>query len=115
MVFLFFIVLIPFATRVFNYGFLRIALDVFALILIGASLMTSVIWRYAASPDRHLLYDGVSQNLTEWLSNRGFVEACLFLLSIFFAFVNPYITLAVWLSAFPIQLLLDRHYTKRTG
>jgi len=113
LIYLFFIVLIPFATRVLNYGFLRVALDVFALILIGASLMSSVLWRYVSNPERHLLYEGVSQDTTTWLSNRGFVGASVFLVSIFFAFVNPYITLALWFLEFPILILLDRRFGRR--
>lgn len=112
LVLLFFVVLIPFATRVLNYGFLRIALDVFALIMIGATLMTSVIWRYAANPQRQLLYEDVSQRTKEWLSNRGFVGAFVYLVSMFFAFVNPYITLALWLLQLPILIVLDNRLLK---
>jgi len=112
LVLLFFVVLIPFATRVLNYGFLRLALDVFAMVFIGASLMTSIIWKYASSQSHHLLCEGVSQKTNEWLSNRGFISAAIFVLSIFLAFVNPYLTIACWLSVLPIAFVLDRRYSK---
>jgi uncharacterized membrane protein len=115
LVLLFFVVLVPFATRVLNYGYLQPALDVFALIQVGALLMNSIIWRYASRPDRHLLLDSrISPKTKEWLSNRGFVGAFIFVLSIFLAYVNPYITIACWLSVFPLIVLLDRKYTKQT-
>ena len=110
LIFLFFIVLVPFATRVLNYGFLRVALDVFASVFVGASLMISLIWKYASAPSRHLLYDGVSQRITNWLSNRGFITASFFVLSIFFAFINSYLTLATWLIVFPVLIGLDKRY-----
>jgi len=114
MVYLFFIVLVPFALRVLNYGFLRVALDVFALILIGASLMSSILWRYVSNPERNLLYeDSVSKETSDWLSNRGFIGASIFLLSIFFAFVNPYITLAIWFLEYPLLIVLDRRYIRK--
>jgi hypothetical protein len=106
-------VLVPFATRVLNYGFLRIALDVFALILIGASLMSSILWRYVANTERHLLYEDVPPQTISWMSIRGFIGASVFLLSIFFAFVNPYITLGLWFLEFPILVLLDRRYGRK--
>jgi uncharacterized membrane protein len=112
---LFFIVLIPFATRVLNYGFLRLALDFFASIQIGASLMSSIIWMYVSNPSRHLLDERVSQETNRWLSNRGFISAAIFAISIFCAFVNPYITLALWILVFPILLSLDRRHSKLTG
>jgi uncharacterized membrane protein len=112
LVLLFFIVLIPFATRVFNYGYLRPALDVFALILVGAFLTYSVIWRYASRPDRHLLNARVSPKINRWFSNRGFIAAGIFVLSIFVAYVNPYLTIACWLSVFPIMVIGDTRNTK---
>ena len=113
MIYLFFIVLVPFATRVLNYGFYRVALDLFALILICGSLMSSVLWRYVANPERNLLYADISPQTIEWLSNKGFVGASVFLLSIFFAFVSPYLTLTLWFLELPILILLDRRYSKK--
>ena len=112
LVLLFFIVLIPFATRVLNYGFLPLALDVFSSILIGASLMSSIIWAHASSPERHLLDEQVSKETIKWLTNRGFLSAAIYSLSLFLAFVDPYLTLASWLSVFPVVVLLDRRYIK---
>ena len=114
LVLLFFVVLVPFATRVLNYGFLRIAVDVFALIQIGAFLTTSIIWRYASDPDRHLLYESVPQNVIKWLSGRGFVAATIYVLSMFVGFLDPNVTVVIWLAIFPILIALDRHFTKRT-
>lgn len=114
LIYLFFIVLIPFALRVLNYGFLRVAVDVFALILIGSSLMSSIMWRYVSNPEHHLLYEDVPQDTSDWLSNRGFIGASVFVLSIFFAFINPLITLTLWFLEFPILIILDRRYAKKS-
>jgi uncharacterized membrane protein len=113
--FLFFIVLVPFATRVLNYGFLPIALDFFASILIGASLLSTIIWTYASHPGRHLLDERTPQDTIKWLSNRGLLSAAIYALSIFLAFVNPYITLASWIVVLPILVFLDRRYSKLSG
>jgi uncharacterized membrane protein len=113
LVFLFFVVLVPFATRVLNYGYLLPALEVFALIQIGALLMQSIIWKHASRPDRNLLRSLLSPKTTEWLANRGFFAASIFVLSIFFAYLNAYAAIACWLSVFPLIVLLDRKYTKQ--
>ena len=113
LVLLFFVVLIPFALRVLNYGFLRLALDVFASVNIGASLTTSLIWWYASRPERHMLYEDVSHATQEWLWYRGFIAAGIFVVSIFLAFVNPYLTLASWLLVFPIMVSMDSWRSKR--
>jgi uncharacterized membrane protein len=105
---LFFVVMVPFATRVLNYGLLPVAVDVYALIQIGALLTTSVIWRYASRADRHLLGGEVSRKVSDWLANRGFLAAAVFTLSIFLAFISPYLSVAAWLSVLPGLVILDR-------
>lgn len=112
LVLMFFVVLVPFAMRVLNYGYLRPALDVFALIEIGAFVLSSIIWRYGSSPNRHLLRSNVSPKIDNWFSNQGFITAGIFVLSIFLAYVNPYLTLTCWLLTFPINNILHRRFTK---
>jgi len=111
LVLLFFVVLIPFAVRVLNYGYYPIALDVYASILIGTFIMYSIIWRYASHPNRNLLDDErISPKTRTWLSFRGFFAASIFVLSLFLAYVDPYVTLASWLSVLPLLVYLDRKY-----
>ena len=111
---LFFVVLIPFATRVLNYGFLPVALIVYALIQIGALVMDSIIWKYASRDGSHLLDAQISSNTKRWLSMRGYVGSVIFALSILIAFVNPDLSVVSWLMAAPILVILDRRYSKRT-
>jgi uncharacterized membrane protein len=112
LVLLFFVVLVPFATRVFNYGFLPTALLVYALIQIGAFIMNSIIWKYAIAPKRHLLDERVSHKTTRWLLIRGFLVSAIFAGSIPLGYVSPYLSLGAWFAVFPIVIVLDRRYTK---
>jgi len=110
LLFLFFIVLIPFATRVLDsFESLPLAVAVYALVQVGASLIIPLIWRYAAS-GRRLIDERVSQRMIRWFGIRGFVIAVMFAVSIPFAFVYSRLPIFWWLAILPVIIVLDRRY-----
>jgi len=115
LLFLFFIVLIPFATRVLDsYESLPLAVAVYALVQVGASLIIPLIWRYA-SVGRRLIDERVSQRMIRWFGIRGFVIAAMFAASIPFAFIYSRLPVVWWLAILPVIIVLDRRYGRETG
>jgi len=114
LVFLFFVVLVPFSTRILDaYTHVPLSSILFALILTGASLMTALIWRYASNRSRHLMSEGTSPLLVRWLWVHSLVAPAIFCLSMALALVNTYAPIVSWLAIFPVLMLVDRHYRKR--
>ena len=113
LLFLFFVVLMPFATRVLdNYESVQLAVVLYASVLIGASLTNAFIWRYASSGHR-LVEKEISQRTIRWLWIRSFVAPTIFAASILLAFVNRYLSIVCWLAVLPAVLLLDRRFAKQ--
>jgi len=112
--FLFFVVLVPFSTRILDaYTHVPLSSILFALILTGASLMTALTWRYASGRRRHLLSEGVSPLLTRWLWVHSLVAPAIFCLSMALALVSSYAPIVSWLAIFPALFVVDRHYMKK--
>jgi len=115
LLYLFFIVIIPFATRVLDsYETTQVAILVFAVPQIGASLMNSIVWRYASN-NRRLVDEHVSQRTIRWFWLRGVFSATAFALSVLLAFITPYLTLASWFTIPPVLQYLDRRYGGQKG
>ena len=113
LLFLFFIVLVPFATRVLdNYESIPLAVVLYASVLLAASLVSALTWRYASRGHR-LIERETSQRTIRWLWIRTLVAPAIFLVSIFLALVNRYLSIAAWLTVSPAVLLLDRRFTKQ--
>jgi len=113
LLFLFFIVLMPFVTRVLdNYESIQLAVVIYASVLIGASLTNAFIWRYASSGHR-LVGKEISQRMIRWLWIRSFVGPTIFAVSIFLAFIDRYLSIVCWLAVFPAVLLFDRRFGKQ--
>jgi len=114
LIFLFFVVLVPFSTRILDaYTHVPLSSILFALILTGASLMTALIWRYASSRNRHLVGETTSPLLRRWLWVHSLVAPAIFCLSMALALVNTYAPIVSWLAIFPVLMFVDRHYRKK--
>jgi uncharacterized membrane protein len=112
LVFLFFVVLIPFATRVLDsYESIQLAVVLYTSVLIGASLASALTWRYASRGHR-LIDKEISQRTIRWLWIRSLVAPAIFAVSMFLALVNRYLSIVSWLTVFPVVLLLDRLFTR---
>ena len=110
LLYLFFIVIIPFATRVLDsYETTQVAILVFAVPQVGASLMNSILWRYASN-NRRLVDDRVSRRTIRWFWLRGLFSATVFALTVLLAFITPYLALASWFAIPLVLQYLDRRY-----
>ena len=113
LLYLFFIVLIPFATRVLdNYESLQLAIIIFAAVQIGASLTNVFTWRYATS-NRRLVNMQVSDLTISWYGIRGLIGPLIFAVSMLLSFIQPYVGIASWFAVAPAHMLLDRRQAKR--
>jgi len=112
LLFLFFVVLIPFATRVLEeYESVQLAILLFAIPQIGASSMNSIIWRHATRSD--LTDERTSQRTIRWFWLRGLLGALMFALSVLLAFIQTDIAVASWFAIPPALVLLDRRFGRR--
>jgi len=109
--FLFFVVLIPFSTRVLDaYTHIQLSVVLFALILAGASLMTAFIWKYASDTRRNLVRSEVSARFARWLWIRNLVAPIVFGLSAPLTFISTYAPIVCWLAFLPALILLEKRY-----
>jgi len=112
MVFLFFVVLIPFATRVLDsYESVQLATLVFVLPLLGASLMNGLVWRYASN--HHLVDEYTPRGAKRWFTVQGPITSALFAASVSLSFIEPDLTVASWFAIVPAIHFLGRRYSKQ--
>ena len=113
LVFLFFIVLLPFPTALLGDGDSATATIIYALALIATSLSGLLLWRCAE-------LDGVagSERARRWANEKYWGTAAIvvaFLPSLPLAFVSPLWARTSWALAFPLGLLADRIVDRRYG
>jgi uncharacterized membrane protein len=106
LVFLFFIVLLPFPTALLGNGDSATATIIYALTLIATSLSGLVLWRCAE-------LDGVadSERARQWARGKYWGTAAVvvgFLPSLPLALVSPMWARVSWALVFPLGLLADR-------
>jgi len=112
LVFLFFIVLIPFVTRVLDsYESVQVALLVFVAPIVGASLTNGLIWKHASSAD--LVDETAPKGARKWFRIQGPVTSAMFALSILLSFVETYLTVASWFVIVLGIHLLERRYKRQ--
>lgn len=106
MVFLFFVVQLPFLTAILGmHGDLFAAVCLYAAGMASMGLSSAWIWRYAA---RHHLTAGVTALQAKYIARRALVVPVVFLLSIPVALVRPQIAAFSWFAIMPVQALMLR-------
>jgi uncharacterized membrane protein len=96
--FLFFIVLMPFPTYLLGiYGDHRSVVIFYALILAMSSLVLFSIWKYA-SKNHRLIESNLPEHFIEYMSVRNLVTPVTFLVSILIALANPLLAMVSWSS-----------------
>lgn len=106
MVFLFFVVQLPFLTAILGaHGDLFAAVALYAAGMACMGLSSAWIWRYAAG--QHLTA-GVTPLQANYIARRALVVPIVFLLSIPVAFARPQIAALSWFAIMPVQWILLR-------
>lgn len=106
MVFLFFVVQLPFLTAILGtHGDLFAAVALYAVGMACMGLSSAWIWRYAAG---HHLTAGVTPLQAKYIARRALVVPIVFLLSIPVALVRPQIAALSWFAIIPVQSILLR-------
>jgi uncharacterized membrane protein len=109
LLFLLFIVIIPFSTSVMSDYRGELPVIIYAANLACAGFAATVTWLYATQ--NHRL---VAENLSRAFIKRGIilrlVTPIIFLLSIGVAFFNTTIAQVLWVSIFVVQFILSRIY-----
>jgi len=108
--FLFFIVLIPFPSDLIGrFISQEISIIVYSVFMAATGLLLSLIWHYASSKHR-LIDKSVSDLKIRRLSFRTYITPIMFLVSIPLSFALGAFTPVVWVSVWPLGILIDRHY-----
>ena len=112
--FLFFIVLVPFATRVLEaFGTLQVAVALYASINAGTGVMAALMWRYASHGGR--LTEGLLSTQTmRRMQIRTLIAPAVFALSIPLSFIETTVSFVSWMLSIPFLFLLDRFLLKRS-
>jgi uncharacterized membrane protein len=106
MVFLFFVVQLPFLTAILGtHGNLFGAVALYAVGMGGMGLSSAWIWSYAS---RHQLTAGLTPLQAKYIARRALVVPVVFLLSIPVALVWPQIAAVSWFAIMPVQSLMLR-------
>jgi uncharacterized membrane protein len=112
-VFLFFIVLMPFPTYLLGmYGNHVSVVIFYSVIIATSSFMLFSIWNYASTNHRLIEHD-LSENFIEYLSLRNLIPVVTFLVSVFIALLNPLLAMISWGSMFVTFPLVKLRYKKK--
>lgn len=110
LIFLFFIVLIPFPSDLIGrYLSQEISIVIYAAMMAATGFVLSLIWSYASSNHR-LIDKGLSNLRIKRLSVRTYVTPTVFLVSIPASLVLGEVTPVLWLLVYPLGSLIDRLY-----
>jgi uncharacterized membrane protein len=117
--FLFFIVLMPFPTYLLGIYGSHVSVVIFYSIIIAiSSFMLFSIWKYA-SGNPALIEQNLSKNFIEYISIRNLIPVLTFLVSIFIALLNPLFAMISWGSmvvTFPlVKLRYERKFSDNNG
>jgi uncharacterized membrane protein len=112
-VFLFFIVLMPFPTYLLGiYGNHLSVVVFYALILTMSSLLLFFLWKYA-SKNHRLIEPDLSEHFIEYMSVRNLITPVTFLVSIPIALVNPLLAMVSWSSMLVTFPFVKARYKKK--
>jgi len=111
LILLMFITLVPFTTNLnMHYGNLQIAVILSAIFYAIPGLASSGLWHHASK--NHLLIDKkLSDHTIRFLRNRNYVAPFVFLISIPFSYIHPYLTIIIWLTSFPLRMILSHRFS----
>jgi uncharacterized membrane protein len=103
LLFLFLIVLVPFATDLIDrFGDQAIAAALYAGLMMLLGLSTAAIWRYATH--KHRLVDAdMPERTIRWGGTLRLIPPAVFLVSIPVIFINTSIGTYMWVALFPLM------------
>jgi uncharacterized membrane protein len=103
LVFLFLIVLVPFATNLIDrFGDQSVAAVLYAVLMMLLGLSTAAMWRYATH--EHRLVDAdMPDDLIRWGATLRLIPPAVFLASIPVIFIDPDIGTYMWFALFPLM------------
>jgi uncharacterized membrane protein len=111
-VFLFFVVLIPFPSDLIG-RFLsqQISMIIYSIMMAATGLVLSLIWLHASTHHR-LIDESLSKLAIKRMSVRTFVAPIVFLVSIPASSALGIFTPILWVSVWPIGSLITRYYRR---
>jgi uncharacterized membrane protein len=113
-VYLAFVALLPFPTGVLGeFGQNPISVAAFAVNMAAVSGMETVLFGYAWR--RRLFREELPDDVYRWALGSSLLPVLAFALSIPVAFAVPWLAIAIWLLAIPLQRVWARYRPAATG
>jgi len=113
-VYLAFVALLPFPTGVLGeFGQNPISVVAFALNMGAVSGMETVLFAYARR--RRLFREELPEDIYRWALGSSLLPVLAFALSIAVAFALPWLSIAMWFLAIPLQKVWARYRPAATG
>ena len=110
MFFLFFIIIMPFTTKLLNLsGHAQIAVVIAAIGYSAPGFLLSIIWHYA-SQGKKFIDETISPEFARLTVIKNYISPTVFLISIPISFIKPSYALYFWLTLFPIQFFVNHRY-----
>jgi TMEM175 potassium channel family protein len=110
LVFLLFITLVPFATKLLDeYETVGISVQLYALNQAAAGFSSTLLWVYASRGHR-LVDKTLDPKFVRYIAVRSLSAPMIFVASLGVAFVSPGVATFFWFSTFPVMFLLGRRY-----
>lgn len=107
---LFFIILMPFITKLINqYGDTRVAVIVAAAGYAAPGLLLGFTWHYASTGHR-FIDPAIPAGFVRLTTLKNYISPSVFLISIPVAFIGPKYALLFWLLLFPLHIGIDLKY-----
>lgn len=105
LLFLFFITLMPFVTKLLMlYGHAQIAVIIAAIGYGAPGLIISLIWHYASLNHRNI-DESVPREFIRLNTIKNYIIPAVFFVSVPFSFIKPSYTMLFWLILFPIKVI----------
>lgn len=105
---LMFITLVPFITNLdIQYGNLQITVVISAIFYSVPGLAIISLWRHA-SKNHRLIDKELTHSSIRATQYRNLIPPMVFLLSIPFSFINPYVTEIMWIMMIPLRQIVER-------
>jgi uncharacterized membrane protein len=110
MLFLLFITLMPFITKLINeHGHTQVAVVIAAVGYAIPGFLLGMIWHYSAI-DKKLIDRKISAEFARLTIIKNYITPSIFILSIPVSFIKPSYGLYFWLLLIPVGIILDHRF-----
>jgi uncharacterized membrane protein len=106
-IFLMFITLVPFNTNLMKYANLQLTVVIGAIFYSVPGVAISLLWQHS-SKNHRLIDKNLPEKTIRLTRIRNYISPLVFIASIPFSYISPYLTLAFWGVMIPLRMVIKR-------